>query len=63
MHLFTIKTSKKNRVFDIDFGKFLGFGLYFSYKRTKLDSDKRVIMRTYAVLLPFIKIECNTYLP
>lgn len=63
MHLFTVKTSKKNRVFDIDFGKFLGFGLYYSYKRTKIDSNKRVIMRTYALLLPFIKIECCIYLP
>jgi len=63
MQLFTITTSRKKRYFDIEFGKFLGFGLYFSYKRTKIDSDERVIMRTYALLLPFIKIECDVYLP
>jgi len=63
MHLFTVKTSKKNRVFDIDFGKFIGVGLYYSYKRTQLDSDKRVILRTYSILLPLIKLEVNVYLP
>ncbi len=63
MHLFTIKTKRKSRVFDLNTGGFLGAGLYFSYKRTKIDGNKRVILRTYQIMIPFIFLEINVYLP
>lgn len=61
MHLFTIKTSKKTRVFDLNIGGFFGAGLYYSYKRTKIDSDRRVIMRTFSIMIPLMMLECNVY--
>jgi hypothetical protein len=65
MHLFTIKTTKKSRVFSIDTGGFFGLGVYFHQKRSKIDGDKeprRVIQRSYALMMPFFALETEVYI-
>lgn len=63
MQLFTINTDKKSRVFSLKFGKFIGIGVGFTYTRTSIDSNKRVIRRRYVIQLPLIKLEIAVYLP
>ena len=66
MHLFTIKTTKKSRVFSIDTGGFIGLGIYFNQRRSKIDGDKkpkRVVRRSYAFLIiPFCVFEIEVYI-
>ena len=65
MQLFTIHTTKKNRVFSIDTGSFFGLGIYFYQKRSKIDGDKkprRVIQRSYALMMPFFAFEIEVHI-
>jgi len=65
MQLFTIQTTKKNRIFSIDTGGFLGLGIYFHQKRSKIDGDKkhrRMIQRSYALMMPFFAFEIEVYI-
>ena len=65
MHLFTIKTTKKSRVFSISKGGFIGLGLWFQQSRSKIDGDKeprRVVQRSYALMIPFCTFEIEVYI-
>ena len=65
MHLFTIKTTKKSRVFSISKGGFIGLGLWFNQTRSRIDGDKkprRVVQRTYALVIPFCIFEIEVYI-
>ncbi len=65
MHLFTIKTAKKSRVFSTDTGGFFGFGVHFHQRRSKIDGDKeprRVVQRSYALMMPFFAFEIEVYI-
>tara|TARA_Y100001937_G_scaffold119482_1_gene175291 strand:- start:749 stop:949 length:201 start_codon:yes stop_codon:yes gene_type:complete len=65
MQLFTIHTTKKNRVFSIDTGGFFGLGIYFHQQRSKIDGGKehrRVIQRSYALMMPFFAFEIEVFI-
>mgnify|MGYP003624785352 CR=1 FL=1 len=62
MQLFTITTTKKSRVFSLITGGFIGAGFYYSFARTKIDSDRRTIRRTFQFMIPFISLEINVYM-
>lgn len=73
MQLFTIHTTKKNRVFSIDTGGFFGLGIYFHKKRSTVEGGrvleydehkkhKRVIQRSYALMMPFFVFEIEVYI-
>ena len=65
MHLFTIKTTKKSRVFSISKGGFFGLGIWFHMKRSKIDGDKeprRVVQRSYALMVPLCAFEIEVYI-
>ena len=65
MQLFTIHTTKKNRVFSIDTGGFFGLGVYFHQKRSKIDGNKkhrRVVQRSYALMMPFFAFEIEVHI-
>ena len=73
MHLFTIKTTKKSRIFSISKGGFIGLGLWFHQRRSKIEGDKtdhydknsepkRVVQRSYALMIPFCAFEIEVYI-
>ena len=65
MHLFTIKTTKKNRNFSISKGGFIGLGIWFNQRRSKIHIDKeprRVIQRSYSLMIPFCAFEIEVYI-